>query len=488
MKILYCRTGWMENYKGFVNGDRPINGGKWNHEHIGHEIFNFLPHSRRYFGYVKPGKEKNGEEPKVGRIHIDKLGANANDESIDGVLVVWVAKDPKRKGQFIVGWYKNATVYKKLQKVSREAQVKRRERSDDKKETKDHIDYNITASRATLVPANERDFQIKGMGHSNIWYGESSTDADVIKYIENYKPGIKKKAEPTEWIIPCDPKAYRIDDAFRELGDIEWGATNGIKEGDFCYMYIGRTAKAIRYKCKAVSDIHELPKIDDSEYATGEVEGSDYRKWIVIRPIGYYPGDGITLEDLREHGLKGSMQSQRRALGDLKKFIHSKRFKDFGLKIEDDIKHEVERVASIPEPIVGKEREVLTKQRTNQGQFRRMMLGHFDGKCCICGLGIDDMLVASHIKPWSKSTDKQKVSKYNGLLLCAIHDKLFDEGYITFEDDGRLIVSKDLTKGDLDILKLDRRRKIQVEEENKPFLKYHREKVFRDAVKKKRKK
>ena len=88
-------------------------------------------------------------------------------------------------------------------------------------------------------------------------------------------------------------------------------------------------------------------------------------------------------------------------------------------------------------------------------------------------------MVASHIKPWRDSTDKEKVSIHNGLLLCPNHDKLFDSGFISFDDDGRIMISSvELDEKDCKLLNINKDMKIDVSDEQKPFLKYHRENIF----------
>ena len=61
--------------------------------------------------------------------------------------------------------------------------------------------------------------------------------------------------------------------------------------------------------------------------------------------------------------------------------------------------------------------------------------------CRISGITDGRFLTASHIKPWAKSTDFEKLDGNNGLLLSPHIDRLFDRGYISFEDNGRLIIS-----------------------------------------------
>ena len=104
-------------------------------------------------------------------------------------------------------------------------------------------------------------------------------------------------------------------------------------------------------------------------------------------------------------------------------------------KIEEtiDIKKEI-----FPE---GKEREAIIKTRVNQNFFRCTILSAYNSKCCITGLPIPDLLVASHIKPWSKDK-KNRLNPKNGLCLNSIHDKAFDKGFITVTPDYKLLISK----------------------------------------------
>jgi predicted restriction endonuclease len=41
------------------------------------------------------------------------------------------------------------------------------------------------------------------------------------------------------------------------------------------------------------------------------------------------------------------------------------------------------------------------KHRLNQGEFRDQLLKRYDEKCCLCNINMEELLVASHIKPWS---------------------------------------------------------------------------------------
>lgn len=92
-------------------------------------------------------------------------------------------------------------------------------------------------------------------------------------------------------------------------------------------------------------------------------------------------------------------------------------------------------------PKEGKERAALVNVRENQPFFRRAVLSAYDGQCCITGINLESLLVASHIKPWAKSDKTEKLNPRNGLCLNALHDRAFDRGLITIANDHTIIVS-----------------------------------------------
>lgn len=86
------------------------------------------------------------------------------------------------------------------------------------------------------------------------------------------------------------------------------------------------------------------------------------------------------------------------------------------------------------------EKYQLVLSRVGQGQYRKNLEQHEIG-CRITGITHSRFLTASHIKPWAKSSDFEKIDGNNGLLLSPHIDRLFDRGYISFEDSGALILS-----------------------------------------------
>ena len=91
----------------------------------------------------------------------------------------------------------------------------------------------------------------------------------------------------------------------------------------------------------------------------------------------------------------------------------------------------------------GEERPITTLQRVNQSYFRNSLLQNYHSTCCITGMQIPKLLIASHIKPWKASSAVEKTAASNGLLLNAFHDRAFDQGLISIDDDYRIMVNHD---------------------------------------------
>lgn len=125
------------------------------------------------------------------------------------------------------------------------------------------------------------------------------------------------------------------------------------------------------------------------------------------------------------------------------------------------------------------ERVALTKSRIGQGIFRDQLLELWRGKCCVTGLSVRPLLRASHIKPWRDSNNAERLHRFNGLLLSPNYDAAFDEGLVTFADDGHIIISAALPAHELAPAGISLDARIQaLRHDHLPFLRHHREEVF----------
>ncbi|MFH2117288.1 MAG: HNH endonuclease signature motif containing protein [Bacillota bacterium] len=123
----------------------------------------------------------------------------------------------------------------------------------------------------------------------------------------------------------------------------------------------------------------------------------------------------------------------------------------------------------------------MVNQRTKQGLFRQLQLNSKKHHCEICEIHEKEFLIASHIKPYSKSkNDLQSVADVdNGLLLCPNHDHLFDRGLISFDDNGRILISSQLDKDSIELFGLSKNMKIGVNQRKIRYLTYHRKFIFK---------
>lgn len=150
-----------------------------------------------------------------------------------------------------------------------------------------------------------------------------------------------------------------------------------------------------------------------------------------------------------------------------------------GRDIETTI--EVSDIASIR----GREREAVVRTRVNQSYFRRMILARYQSTCCITGLTIPELLVASHIIPWATATT-ERMNPRNGLCLNALHDRAFDRGLLTVTDDLRVRVASAIktstSPATLDLLRRFDGSELRLPAQFTPdreFLDFHRQNVFR---------
>ncbi len=88
-------------------------------------------------------------------------------------------------------------------------------------------------------------------------------------------------------------------------------------------------------------------------------------------------------------------------------------------------------------------REVKT--RVNQNVFRQIVIANYNGRCAITGIDIPDLLLASHILPWSKN-EKERLNPENGICLSPLYDKAYDKGYIGITEKFDIVLSSALKK------------------------------------------
>lgn len=124
-------------------------------------------------------------------------------------------------------------------------------------------------------------------------------------------------------------------------------------------------------------------------------------------------------------------------------------------------------------------REAIIQSRIGQGQFRTSLIEYWK-ECSVSSCKQIELLRASHIKPWRFSSNTQRLDLYNGLLLLPNLDACFDSGWISFQDNGNILISSRLDETTLLHLGINSSMKLsRVDKRHIAYLKFHRENVFR---------
>jgi hypothetical protein len=183
MPLLVCHLGWMSHYAGDEGRpDKIVGGGRWvdEHEHGG-EVCNFLRCANgKVYGHVETIK-KNKDRP----IRIELLGAANYAEFVDGVDVVWTATHPQERGRRVVGFYRDARVYRNRQNFRKTPSIQHR------RDELSNFRIQADAGNALLIPLDARGLRLgqgKGwIGQANWWFPEQRRNASVQKFIRDVR-------------------------------------------------------------------------------------------------------------------------------------------------------------------------------------------------------------------------------------------------------------------------------------------------------------
>ncbi len=171
-KIILCRTAWMKYYEGRANIDIPRSGAKYILKNkTGGEIYNFKNRNGKCYSYF----------PFIRNLSLNKLEKNFKGESLTGVTVVFCAKHPTEGGVRVVGWYKNATLFR-----TRETNT-----------FGNSYHAEVKFANSLRIPEDDRIFRVpETFGRSSLYYIALHPEkvqllAALKKYIDN-KGGIEK--------------------------------------------------------------------------------------------------------------------------------------------------------------------------------------------------------------------------------------------------------------------------------------------------------
>lgn len=281
MRILFANIGWMAHYRDNTAKDQIKGGGSYRDDDK-HEAFNFLPINGKCYGYVQP--------VKWGGINLSRIEKDCHEDKLSDVLVVWIATHPSAGGTYVIGWYKNANVYKTFQET--------------KYPQRNNYNYNIVAKAedCQLLPILQRSFQVprantigKGfLGQSNVWYADSTNidvlqfKDEVINYIKSYKGETRHLSKQT---IKVDAEARKqvekaavkyVTEVYKKLG-----YTIVSREKENIGWDLDATKKGIKLKLevKGLAQSHVSVHISGNEYNSMQANTSSYVLCVVTNAI-----------------------------------------------------------------------------------------------------------------------------------------------------------------------------------------------------------
>ncbi|MFJ8243693.1 HNH endonuclease [Peribacillus asahii] len=317
---------------------------------------------------------------------------------------------------------------------------------------------------------------LKGLGFSIV-----ETESD--KKFEKHK---------NTWIFQANPEIFDIDNYVKDHKYIWWALRQGrfcdiIELDDEVFMWRSNGDKrgtgGILAKTRVVGLPQERP---NDESAKDYWHNEDWKK----------PYLGVKLEVLEVKILEGFIRrsslldhhvlnellilSQWRQTNYLLSPEHSIELQKLWNISGSNTKSEIDTIGLeilIDSEITETEKEQIIKSRIGQSSFKRDLLA-IETKCRLCGLSDERFLVASHIKPWSQSSNQERLDVNNGLLLCPNHDALFDKGYISFDDDGTILISDSLDEATRVFLNINETMNIKMNEGQQEYMKWHRGDIF----------
>jgi hypothetical protein len=277
--LLFCNIGWMERYGGLKSGDQITGGGSYvtNKGH-GHEICNFSPSNGYYYGFVRPP----GSE-----IDISRIGAEPDAESLSGVTVIWTSTRPTG-GTAVVGWYKDATVYKTYQSF-KTAPV------DHRRNGIDGYWIKAPSSMAKLLPVDERTLEIPrqvkgGMGQANVWYADSKTSASVVAKVLSLVAAGKANKSGHKSGQDIDRKSKIEKSAitacikyFEKAGY----TVNSVEKDNLGWDLEAMSGKTkLRIEVKGLSGSNFNVELTPNEYTAFVEHSANYRLAVVLNALG----------------------------------------------------------------------------------------------------------------------------------------------------------------------------------------------------------
>ena len=320
---------------------------------------------------------------------------------------------------------------------------------------KDRFTYyfdNLAQGRDKNTPENPF-FHLRSEGFWHLSYSPGYEQLAISRY----------SAKSVKYAY-VDPELFDYMKSYIVANEIKEALLSNLS--DFANLYyqwlldIGKSEKTARNYLGAVKGSISNWLNDAGELERSLMDINSYSKFICleekVRKL-----EQFQVRDVKGKGMySAALSHYRKFLADISQ-----------IDVNADIKQ-----IMIDKTLSETEKSILVKTRVGQGSFRTKLIQMWGG-CAVTGYRNTQLLLASHIKPWRKSNNEERLDKFNGLLLLANLDKAFDLGFISFSDQGKVMISSQLESPSM--IGLDESMSLNVAAEHKRYLAYHRAELFK---------
>jgi len=271
--LLFCNIGWMREYQGQTATDKIIGGGRYVQiEKRGHEVCNFVAARGKVFGYV---------QPVGGHIKIERLGATRSAAQIAGVDVLVTARRPGGD-TVIVGWYRDATVYRNSQLLVNLTALH-------KKNGVDRFWFEARAQNVKLLDPDHRTEVVPrgygGIGQSNVWYADRAAVSWLARVRRLLEAGayarVKRKRPTPNAFKKAQVEAAAMAHVWKHYEDRGYELEDVSKENRGWDLEASSGSLTLRIEVKGLSGKTASIELTPNEYQAFLANALDYRLCIV---------------------------------------------------------------------------------------------------------------------------------------------------------------------------------------------------------------
>lgn len=243
------------------------------------------------------------------------------------------------------------------------------------------------------------------------------------------------------WLIPANPNEYDLESAFGRYDFLHWRRSFNYENGDILFIYLSGHIQKVRYKVEVIEGVVRSSDVSyDRTFRKGEVQFEDSKEldWSRIRLLDEVDNDLLSLEYLRENGLKGNVQGSMKLIGELKDYITLFFDKDLTAGYYAD---------EVPELLEEGKRKIVSVNTYERNPLaRKRCMEYYGVSCQVCQINFEkkygevgrDFIHVHHIKPLHEIGRNYVVDPINDLRpVCpnchAMLHRKEDGEYLTIE-------------------------------------------------------